>query len=129
MSHLRIQFMTGEGMQDMPPEAFAQAFEDFMLARYFTDPESLDSRTKARNLRNHMYRFITEPIRVRSEVDSPQEFVYMSRGDLIQFHHDMTLFETLIVKRCSIKRERNTDTLEAISHLQQEIETIVGETS
>jgi len=129
MSHLRIQFMTGEGMQDMPPEAFAQAFEDFMLARYFQDPDSLDSRAKARNLRNHMYRFITEPIRVRTELDAPQEFVYMGKDDLIQLHQDLTMFETYIVKRCSIKRQKNTDTLEAISRTQEEIETVVRELS
>lgn len=127
MRTLHVTFDTDEGPQEMPPEALAQSYEEFLLAHYYAEPNSIEAKVKARNMRNHFYRFMTEDIRVKSEMPHPNEFVYMNKPDLIQLHNDLTKFETLIVKRCAEKRERDPDTLEAISELQGLIEILVNE--
>lgn len=127
MSRLQITYETTDGVQEMPPEALAQGFEAFLLRNFYTDPQTLDAQVKARNMRNHFYRFITEDIHVRSEVPHPNEFVYMNKDELVKLHHDLTQFETLIVKRCSQQQKGDPDTLAAITELQAKIEAITPE--
>ena len=116
-----------EGEREIPPEAIAQAFEDFLLATFYAQPDSLDAKVKARNLRNHMYKFLTEPIRVRGEVDPAHEFAQFGKRELIELHGQLSNLETIVMKRERATQENTKDLRAAICEVQEGLETIVNE--